>query len=221
MHIGEYLPFWNKLTAAERAQLENAAVLHRFARGAMLHEGGTCTGLIVVVSGRVRAYMLSADGRELTLYRLLERDVCLLSASCALRGLDFDILLAAETDCDVFVIPADVYQGVMQQSAAAAAVTNELMAARFSDVMWLMDQLLYHKLDCRLAAFLVEERALSDSDSLSLTHERIAAHLGSAREVVTRLLKYFQGEGLVKLGRGSVTLLDEARLRALAGDSLR
>ena len=98
MHIGEYLPFWNKLTAAERAQLENAAVLHHFARGAMLHEGGTCTGLIVVVSGRVRAYMLSADGRELTLYRLLERDVCLLSASCALRGLDFDVMLAAETD---------------------------------------------------------------------------------------------------------------------------
>ena len=221
MYIGDYLPFWNKLTDAERASLERAAALRHFARGALLHEGGVCTGLVIVVSGRVRAYMLSADGRELTLYRLLERDVCLLSASCALRGLDFDILLAAETDCDVFVISADVYQGVMQQSAAAAAFTNELMAARFSDVMWLMDQLLYHKLDCRLAAFLVEERALTDSDTLHLTHERIAAYLGSAREVVTRLLKYFQGEGLVKLGRGSVTLLDETRLRALAGDSLR
>ena len=221
MHIGDYLPFWDKLTDGQRAALESAAVPHHFARGAMLHEAGTCTGLIIVTSGRVRAYMLSADGRELTLYRLLERDICLLSASCALRGLDFDVMLAAETDCDVCVIPADVYQGVMQQSAAAAAFTNELMATRFSDVMWLMDQLLYHKLDCRLAAFLVEERALTDSGTLHLTHERIAAYLGSAREVVTRLLKYFQSEGLVKLGRGSVTLLDETRLRALAGDSLR
>lgn len=221
MHIGDYLPFWDKLTDGQRATLAGAAVPRHFARGDMLHEGGVCTGLIIVTSGRVRAYMLSADGRELTLYRLLERDICLLSASCALRGLDFDVMLAAETDCDVFVIPADVYQSVMQQSAAAAAFTNELMATRFSDVMWLMNQLLYHKLDCRLAAFLLEERALTNDGTLHLTHERIAAHLGSAREVVTRLLKYFQSEGLVQLGRGSVTLLDENRLRALAGDSLR
>lgn len=221
MQLSDYFPFWPTLTDAQRTLLTQAAVPAHFAQGETLHEGGVCTGLIVVVSGRIRAYTLSAEGKELTLYRLLERDICLLSASCIMRGLDFSVLLTAETDCDVLVLPSEPYQTVMRESAAVAAFTNELMAARFSDVMWLMDQLLNRKLDSRLAAFLVEERALEGTDTLHLTHERIASHLGSAREVVTRMLKYFQSEGLVRLERGSVTLTDPDRLRALAGDSLR
>lgn len=221
MELREYFPFWDQINDAQRALLQQAAVPAHFARGETLHESGVCTGLIIVVHGRIRAYTLSAEGKELTLYRLLERDICLLSASCIMRGLDFDITLTAETDCDVLVIPADVYQSVMRQSAAVAGFTNELMAERFSDVMWLLDQLLNHKLDSRLAAFLLEESTLEGGNTLSLTHERIASHLGSAREVVTRMLKYFQSEGLVRLERGSVTLLDPDRLRELAGDSLR
>lgn len=221
MELQEYFPFWHTLTDQQRALLQQAAVPAHFSRGETLHEGGVCTGLIVVVRGRIRAYTLSAEGKELTLYRLLERDICLLSASCIMRGLDFTVILSAETDCDVLVIPAEAYQSVMQQSAAVAGFTNELMAARFSDVMWLMDQLLSRKLDSRLAAFLLEESSLEGTETLALTHERIASHLGSAREVVTRMLKYFQSEGLVRLERGSVTLLDLDRLRDLAGDSLR
>ncbi len=221
MEIQEYLPFWGKLTDAQRALVRDTARPMQFARGAVLHEGGTCTGLVIVTQGRLRAYTLSGEGRELTLYRLLERDICLFSASCALRGLDVDITLSAETDTEILLLPSEVFKELQEQSAAVAGFANEMMATRFSDVMWLMDQLLNRKLDSRLAAFLLEESNLEGAETLSITHERIAAHMGSAREVVTRMLKYFQNEGLVQLGRGSVTLLDADRLRAVAGDSLR
>ena len=104
----------------------------------------------------------------------------------------------------------------MAESAPLANFTNALMAARFSDVMWLLEQLLWKSMDRRLAAFLLEEAAVEGTDTLRLTHERIAAHLGTAREVVTRLLRYFQSEGLVKLGRGSVELTDRRALAKLA-----
>lgn len=109
----------------------------------------------------------------------------------------------------------------MEKSPAVANYTSQLMASHFSDVMWIMDQALNKKLDSRLAALLLEERELGGSDELHITHEQLGGHLGSVREVVTRMLKYFQGEGLVRLGRGSISILDVPGLEALAGDSIR
>ena len=104
----------------------------------------------------------------------------------------------------------------MRASAALANYTNALMADRFSEVTWLLGQVLWSRQDRRLASFLLEERTLQGEDALAITHERIAAHLGTAREVVTRLLRYFRSEGMVRLTRGTVTLTDVGRLRALA-----
>ena len=209
MSVEQYFPFWPKLTDAQRDLLQSAVSSARFEAGNILHAGSSdCAGLFIVVKGRLRAYTLSGEGKELTLYRLLERDICLFSASCIMRSIQFDVMISAEEPTDVLRIPPDVYKTLMEQSAAVAGYTNELMAARFSEVMWLMDQLLNRKLDSRLAAFL-------------LTHERVAAHLGSAREVVTRLLRYFQSEGLVQLERGSIALTNIDGLYRTAGDSLR
>ena len=124
--------------------------------------------------------------------------------------------IEAEKDTEFWQIPAQRYKELMEQSAPVANYTNEIMAGRFSDVMWLVEQILWKSLDKRLAAFLLEESALDGSTTLKTTHETIGHHLGSPREVVTRMLRYFQGEGLVKLSRGSIQLLDEKRLRALA-----
>ena len=176
--------------------------MRRFARGEMVYGGGTeCAGLILPTEGQLRAYMLTDEGRELTLYRLFPRDMCLFSASCVLRGIQFDVLVEAERDTTALFLPAEVYQGLMEESAAVANYTSELMADRFSEVMWRMDQILSKKLDGRLAALLVEESRLAESASLRLTHDQLARHLGSAREVVSRLLKDFQNDGLVRLGR--------------------
>jgi CRP/FNR family transcriptional regulator len=96
-----------------------------------------------------------------------------------------------------------------------ACYTLELMATRFSEVMWLMEQVMWKSLDKRIAAFLLEESAIEDSDTLKLTHETIANHLGSPREVITRMLRYFQSEGIVRLSRGAVTITDTAALEDL------
>ena len=124
--------------------------------------------------------------------------------------------IEAEKDTQFWQIPAQRYKQLMEESAPVANYTNEVMAARFSDVMWLIEQILWKSLDKRLAGFLVEESALENGTLLKITHETIGRHLGSPREVVTRMLRYFQDEGLVKLSRGSVELLDVDRLRAVA-----
>ena len=104
----------------------------------------------------------------------------------------------------------------MRQSAVLANYTNQLMATRFSEVMWRMEQILWKRQDRRLAAFLLEESALEESSLLRITHDKIANHLGTAREVVTRMLRYLQSEGMVRLSRGAIELTDWDRLRALA-----
>ncbi len=171
--------------------------------------------MLLVSSGRLRAYTASEDGREITLYRLLERDICLFSASCAFRSLQFDIAIRAEEDSTFWVLPADVLQTVMAASAPLANEINGLMAERFSEVMWLLNQILWKSMDRRIAAFLLDEAALESSDRLKITHEAIAGHMGTAREVVTRMLRYFQSEGMVALSRGAVELTDRKRLETL------
>lgn len=217
MEFAEYFPIWDKLTPTQQQTLEQAATLRSVPKGTVVHNGSAdCIGFLVVRSGQLRVYILSDEGREVTLYRLFPRDLCLLSASCILRGLQYDVTIEAEKDTQFWQIPAQRFKQLMEQSAPVANYTNEVMAERFSDVMWLIEQILWKSFDKRLAAFLVEESALENGTTLKITHETIGRHLGSPREVVTRMLRYFQDEGLVKLSRGSVTLLDPARLQALA-----
>lgn len=217
MELEAFFPgVWDKLTGAQRRALEAAASPRRLEAGEQLSGAGECVGLLAVRSGRLRAYMISDTGREITLYRLFERDICLFSASCVMRGLQFDVSIEAEQPSEVLVVSPEVYKRVMEESAPLANYTNELMASRFSEVMWLVEQILWKSFDRRLAAFLLEESALESSDELRITHERIAAHLGTAREVVTRMLRYFQSEGLVSLSRGTVRIADRPRLEALA-----
>ena len=149
MKLEEYLPFWDKLTGAQQRRLTGSAALRHFDRGAMVYGGGAeCAGLILPVEGQLRAYLLTDEGRELTLYRLFPRDMCLFSASCVLRGIQFDVLVEAERDTVALFLPAEVYHGLMEESAAVANFTNELMADRFSEVMRRMDQLLSRSWTC-------------------------------------------------------------------------
>lgn len=218
MPFQDYFPIWEKLEPAQQNWLLDSLVARKVEKGTVIHNGSMdCTGLLVVESGQLRAYILSDEGREITLYRLFDRDICLLSASCMIRSIRFDVTVVAEKDTRLWVIPAEVYKGVMESSAPAANFTNELMATRFTDVMWLIEQIMWKSLDKRLAAFLLEEAAIEGSNELKITHEAIANHMGSHREVITRMLRYFQGEGLVRLSRGMVAILDEERLKGLAG----
>ena len=216
MEFQDCFPIWGKLTLAQQQRIEDNTVSRTVKRGTVIHSGNMdCTGLLLIRQGQVRAYILSDEGREITLYRLFERDICLFSASCLMRSIQFEVMIQAEKDTELWVVPADVYQGILEESAPAANYTNELMASRFSEVMWLMEQVMWKSLDKRVAAFLLEESAIEGTSQLNITHEAIANHLGSHREVITRMLRYFQDEGMVKLSRGMVSLLDTDKLEKL------
>ena len=217
MGIEEFFPVWGELGELERRALAEAAAHRSAGAGAMIHGGGAeCTGLLLVLSGQLRAFITSEEGREITIYRLFPGDICLLSASCVISSMQFELAVQAEKPTEFMLIPPDAYKRAVSSSVPLANYTSRVMAERLSDVMWLMEQVMWKSMDRRLAAFLLEEAALEGSDELKLTHERIANHLGSAREVITRLLRYFQSEGLVKLGRGAVVLTDRERLYALS-----
>ncbi len=213
MNYLTYLPVFHKLPKEQQEILTNASQTRKFKKGELLHGGAErCTGLILVLSGQIRAFTISNDGREITVYRLFERDICLFSASCMMNSIQFDIAISAEKDTEVLIIPTDIYKAIMESSAPLANYTNEVMASRFSDVMWLMDQIMWKSFDKRLAEFLLNEVNIEKTTVLKITHEEIGNHMGNPREVVTRMLKYFQNEGMVRLSRGTVEITDENKL---------
>lgn len=216
--LQEGLPFYTQLEPAQQARLRQECARLSYRQGDKLHRGSQdCAGLMLVRSGRLRVYILSQSGREITLYRLLEWDICLFSAACIFRDINFEVWIEAERGSEVILIPTALFGELSQQNIAVADTVNHLIASRFSDVMWVMEQVLFMSFDKRLALFLLEQQAIEGSGRLELTHDMIANHLGTAREVVTRMLKYFQGEGMVRLSRGMIEIVDEGRLRALAG----
>ena len=218
MEFQSCFPIWDKLSKAQQSSILDSLAFRQIKKGTVIHNGGMdCTGLLLVKSGQLRAYILSEEGREVTIYRLFDRDICLFSASCILRSIQFDVTVTAEKDTELWIISADVYKKIMEESAAAANYTNEIMASRFSEVMWLLEQVMWKSMDKRVAAFLLEEAAIEDTDRLNMTHESIANHLGTHREVITRMLRYFQREGMVSLTRGSVEITDRAKLEELDG----
>lgn len=216
MNYLTYLPVWNKLDKSQQDILIKSAVSRKFKKGELLHNGSAdCTGLILVISGQLRAFTVSNDGREITMYRLFDRDICLFSASCIMNSIQFDITITAEKDTDVLLIPSDTYKNIMEVSAPLANYTNEVMASRFSEVMWLIDQVMWKSFDKRLADFLLTEANIEDTNKLKITHEIIGNHLGSPREVVTRMLKYFVNEGFISLSRGTIEIIDKNGLKKI------
>ena len=216
------LPFWGDLTEQERDIVEKSAFLRRYEKGAQVHSGGQeCLGLLLVLSGEIRTYLLSDEGREITLFRLYPGDLCVLSASCVLSQISFDTQLTAQQDTQVLVIPANVVARIKDTNLAARCYLYELATQRFSDVMWAMQQLLFQQLDQRLAAFLLAECRRTGSPTVAMTHEQLAQQISSAREAVARILKQFAEDGLVELKRGAITIRNPAGLEKLQPKPLR
>ena len=217
MALSEYLPIYDKLTKQQQELLDNHVTKRTVPPGTILHNGdATCMGILVIRDGQLRAFLTSDEGREITLYRLFARDVCLFSASCVMNSIQFEITITAEKETEFWIIPPYIYKNLTDNSLAFSNYTNQIMATRFTDVMWLMEQIQWKSFDKRLAHFLLEESAIEQSSVLKITHEKIAAHLGTAREVVTRMLKYFQSEGMVLLTRGAIEIQDEEKLEEVS-----
>jgi CRP/FNR family transcriptional regulator len=215
--LKDALPFWKKLNEDQQKFLENMVSYRFYRKGEHLRGNSEdCTGLLLVKSGQVRAFILSDSGKEITLYHLFERDICIFSASCVMKNINFDIYADAEKDSGILIIPTSVYNQLYQNSLAVSDYANQLLSARFSDVMWIVEQVLFMSFDKRLALFLLEQSDIEDSNNLTLTHEVIAKNMGSAREVVTRMLNYFQSIGLISLHRGGLIIKDRKKLEEIA-----
>ena len=218
MGFSEYFPIWDKLNASQQERILSVSSFQEVKSGTVLHDGSPdCLGMLLVRSGQLRAYMLSEEGREVTICRFFERDICLFSAACVMPNMQFSIFIEAEKDSQLWVIPACLYQNLMDESIAVSNYSHNLITNHFSELMWLMEQIMWKSFDKRLADFLLEESRLAESNFLQITHEKIANHMGTAREVVTRMLRYFQSEGMVRLSRAAVEITDPKALEKLAG----
>ncbi|MPM71225.1 hypothetical protein SDC9_118188 [bioreactor metagenome] len=211
-----YFPFWNKLDKTHQDLLCTHTAFTFYKRGQNIHGNEHhCTGAILVKSGQLRTYILSDEGREITLYRLYPGDICMLSASCVLNAITFDVFVDCDEDSEVYIINPNTLATVMESNIYAKNFALNITTSRFSDVMWAMQQILFMSFDKRLAIFLIDELANTDGNIIHLTHEQIAKYMGSAREVVSRMLKYFASEKLVELSRGGIKILDKNKLRDL------
>lgn len=210
------LEFWTKLNSREQKNLIDNIEKKSFPKNKIVYEGlDDCKGLILVKNGQLRTFILSENGKEVTLYRLFEDDVCIMSASCVLNNITFDVYIEAEKNSEILLIPSEIYMRLSENNIYVQKFTNEITLSRFSDVMWIMEQVLFMSFDKRLAIFLLDQSNIEKSNTLYITHDDIAKNIGSAREVVSRMLKYFQNEGYVKTERGNILITDKKKLLQL------
>ncbi len=209
-------PFWNRMSEADKNTFLRSSQKVVFKKGTNIHDGNECTGVILVKSGSLRMYMLSEDGKEVTLSRLFAGDMCMLSASCVLDAITFDVFIDSEENSECVVVGGCAYEELSRRMPEAKIFALESAISRFSDIMWVMQQILFMSMDKRLSIFLLDEITKNGGDTIKLTHEQIAKYMGSAREVVSRMLKYFATEGMIAVSRGEgIKILDKRRLREL------
>ncbi len=210
------LPFWESLTNSQKELLVSESSLVSYNKNQIVHSSESeCVGMLFVLSGSLRVYLSSEEGREITLYRIHAGETCIMGASCVLKSITFDIFIDAVEDTQVIQVPSGAINTTMNQNVYIECYAYKMAAERFSDIMWAMQQILFMSFDKRLAIFLLDESSSSHSDEIRMTHEQIAKLMGSAREVVTRMLKYFSSEGYVELSRGTVRLTDKTALKKL------
>lgn len=212
----ERLPFWKLLTDSEKELVRQNAVIRLYKKGTRVYSSEReCLGMLFVMQGEMRTYLLSEEGREVTLFRVYPNDLCVLSASCVISQISFDTQMSAQKDTEALMIPPNIVLLLKEKNLSVRCFLYELATKRFSDVMWAMQQILFKRLDQRLALFLMQESQRLGTDTIHMTHEQIAQQISSAREAVARMLKQFSEDGLVELKRGAIRLLDQKGLKAL------
>lgn len=214
--IEKSLTFWDKISEEEKDTIFKNTVTASYKQGEQVHSAEQeCIGVLLIKKGELRTYILSEEGKEITLFRQTEGDVCILTASCILSSINFDVHVDAEKESEVLVINAPTFSRLCRENVYVENFSLRLATERFSDVMWAMEQILFMSFDRRLAIFLLDETTKTGTDTLTLTHEQIAKYMGSAREVVSRMLKYFAKEGIVGLSRGCIKIIDRKKLKEL------
>ncbi|MBE6949244.1 MAG: Crp/Fnr family transcriptional regulator [Ruminococcaceae bacterium] len=209
------LPFWDNLTETEKQNVIQGTYFTTYKADQYIDSPyERCIGMMLVVKGSIRVSLLSEEGREVTLFRTTDNQVCMLSASCIIKQLTFDVHLSAEKETLAMIIGAPVICGLKDNNVYVERYALQRSTEHFSEVMWAMQHLLFTSFDRRLAMFLIDEYHKSGT-KIKITHESIAKNLGSAREVVTRMLNRFASEGYITLQRGIINIEDVEGLEEL------
>jgi CRP/FNR family transcriptional regulator len=197
------------------AVLEGVGERRHFAKGTVLYEEGfPCPLVPLILSGTVRVYKMGETGREITLYRVSPGEMCILSSTCALTGQDARLpaVAVAETEVDLLAVPSHIFRRLLRERPELQGILNRVLTERLAEMMMVVDEVAFGRVDLRLAELLVRS---AKEGAINATHAQIAMELGSAREVVSRLLKELERRGLVRLGRARIDVLDAAGLRRL------
>ena len=214
MDFQNIFPFWEQLNREEQNIVSSNAFSQKMQKGDILHRGcGECSGIVHVAKGQLRVYIVSEEGREVTLYRLHRGEICVLSASCLMDAIVFDVMIEAVQETELVVLPSPALSAIMSSNPMVELSLYKRVVENFSEVMWTMQQILFMGADKRVAHFLWDEMAKTGEMTIRLTHEEVARFIGSAREVVSKVLKYFVEEGVVALSRGKIEIIDKAKLR--------
>lgn len=207
------LPFWDKLSESEKEFVNTYSNVVEYEKGRIIHsDNDNCLGMIMMLEGEIRTYILSPEGREITLFRLYKNDCCVMSASCVIKEINFSSQMVAEKDCKILVISSGIFSRLAEKNIYVKCYMYEVLANKFSSVMITMQQILFKGFDKRLAEFLVAETDRTGTNVIKMTHQQIAQHTNSAREVVARMLKKFNDEGIVEVNRGVIKIIDKDKL---------
>jgi len=192
------------------AALDKAEVVSLAAGTPLFGEGSVCRQFPLVLAGSIRVAKVG-EGRELHLYRVTPGESCVLTSSCLVGGRDYPATGVVESAARLVVLPKAVFDELVASHPPFRQYVFGLFAERLTDLMALVEAVAFHKLDRRVAAAL-----LGHGRIVVMTHQQLADSVGSVREIVTRVLGSFVDQGLVKLGRGSIEVLDAAGLRSVA-----
>ncbi len=213
--LEEIFPFWNDLLPEEKEIVKENVRVEAYEKGAVINRTTEeCKGLMAVQTGQLRTYILSEEGREVTLFRVQEEEICVLSASCLMDAIIFDVLIEAMEPTEVIMIPSSVLHQIKEKNPYIELYLYKTATEKFSDVMWTMQQILFLRIDQRVATFLWDEMQRQKSMTINITHDEIARYIGSAREVVTKVLKYLAQEKAVELKRGKIEIVNKEKLRS-------
>ena len=211
-------PFWGNLDANEQTVFASATRRLSYRSNTLIHQPGRkCEGMFYMLNGVLRIYILSDEGREITLYRLHEGEHCVLSASCVIDAISFSVFIEAETDCELLLTDAGTLRQLVENNVHIKVFAQEIALHRFSDIMWTLQQVLFFSVDRRLAIYILNTSEKQGSGTIRTTHEQIASSIGSAREVVSRMLKRFADDGLIRLSRGTIEIKNRKGLKEAAG----
>jgi len=211
------LPYWENLTDSEKKLAEGAAYVRHYEPGEQLYGPDVeCVGMIHILKGETRAYLLSDEGREVTLFHVVEGDNCIISASCVLAQINFESHMEASVPSDILIIPVNLFGEFCEKNVYVRCFAYELATTRFSTVVAAMEQTIFSRLDRRLASFLVQAYEKTGDPEIRMTQEQIAWQINSVRETVGRMLKRFAGEKMLTISRSSILLTDIRKLEKIA-----